>query len=194
LLLGLAASACVRDAVLENDVRSAQLQMLALATQIDLRQAEAAQSAQLVALEALYLRAPHDPRVCGLLALGYRRMADGFIEVRRLEALAAGDTAEATQQGELERHAFAKSEHYQGLCPVLDRPPPERSPAGTFWAELSPAEKACQAGDRKAYEQRLTELLARRPGQPEAQLHWALAQRLARGWLTPEVSARCPFR
>jgi hypothetical protein len=89
------ATGCVRHAVLENDVRSAEWKARALSTASNLHLAEAALSAQLVELEALYQRDDRDARVRSLLSRGYGLMARGFIEARRLEALAEPDDARA---------------------------------------------------------------------------------------------------
>lgn len=191
MLLLCAAPGCVRDAVLENDVRKAQLQAAALASVADLELAEAALAAELLELEALYLRSPHDARVLGLLALGYARLADGFIEARRLEALAADSGAEATRQAERRADARARRDFYQDRARAGGSR--ELPPSGVLGEHLSSAEQACRAKNRARYEAELTRLLAERPERPEARLTLALAQRHARSWLHAEISARCGF-
>src|SRR5258706_2706627 len=102
---------CVQSAVLENDVRAAEARDAALGGASDLELADAALASELVELEALYRRAPKDARVLSLLSRGYAMYGLGFVEPRRLEALAAGDAARADyeaarRRGALERAAF----------------------------------------------------------------------------------------
>jgi hypothetical protein len=191
--LALGGAGCVRDAVLENDLRNAQAKARVLATVSDLEQAEAALAAELVELEALYLRAPEERRVLELLGVGYLRMAGGFIEARRLEALAAGDAAGARQQAERQANARARAAFYLGRLTPPATPEPAAALGRRLSAQLTLAEAACQAHDRLRHDAVLTALLAQRDARPETQLQLALAQRLARALLLPEVSARCQF-
>jgi hypothetical protein len=183
----LAASGCVQHAVLENDVRSAQWKARTLATSSNLRQAETALSVQLVELEALYQRAPDDARVRALLSRGYGTLARGFIEARRLEALATGDSASVERERRDQADAAARAAFYgkslgpdAGGRPLVDR-------------ALAEAEAACSNHDRAAYERQLNELLARTASDSEQRLQHALAQRLAALWLEPRVAERCAF-
>ena len=192
LLASCCATGCVRDAVLENDVRSAQDQARVLSTISDLEQAEAALAAQLVELEALYLRAPQEPRVRELLTQGYFRMA-GFIEAHRLEASAAGDAASARHQEQRERAALDRAVFYGGLGPVAT-PVATLALGRHLGAQLSLADTACRAHDRLRHDAVLSALLAQRDARPETRLNLALAQRFARSLLRPEVSVRCAFR
>jgi hypothetical protein len=182
------ASACVRDAVLENDVRSAQWKARTLATQSDLNVAEAALSAQLVELEALYQRDPADVRVLGLLDAGYGLLAQGFIEARRLEAVAAGDTAGAAQEAERAAAAEARAEFYRAGLKASTS-----SAGAALGNELADAELHCQRHERSEYVQELHALLREPEGDPEQRLKRALLRRLASAWLLPGVAARCQF-
>jgi hypothetical protein len=179
---------CVRDAVLENDVRNAQWKSRTLSTQSDLRVAEAALSAQLVELEALYQRAPTDQRVLSLLDAGYGLMARGFIELRRLDAVAAGDSARAAQEVESAAQAQARAAFYRASLPASTP-----SVKVVLTDALSDAERACQRHERQVYEQRLHALLVEPEGEPEQRLKRALLRRLASAWLLPGVAARCGF-
>jgi len=196
--LGLTLGGCVQQAVLENDVRSAQWKARVLSTQNDLDLAEAALSAELVELEALYQRAPGDRRIAGLLANGYWLFADGFIEAHRLEALTAGDQVEATRQEERQTRARARHAYYGKLgTDSAAHDEPSTSPAnkpgfGGAWL-LERPRAACATHDRTGYERELNDLLRSRESQPEDRLGLALAQWLARSWLQPAVSARCKF-
>jgi hypothetical protein len=174
--------------VLENDVRSAQLKARTLSTQTDLNVAEAALSAQLVELEALYQRDPSDPRVLGLLDAGYGLLAQGFIEARRLDAVAAGDSARAAQEVEKAAQAEARATFYRATLPAA-----RSSVRVALTGALSEAEHACQRHERQVYEQQLHAILVEREGQPEQRLKRALLRRLASAWLLPAVAARCGF-
>jgi hypothetical protein len=186
-LLLLGASGCVREAVLENDVRGAQSKTRALATASNLRLAEAALSAQLVELEALYQRDPSEARVRALLGDGYDLLARGFIEVRRLQAVAAGDTSNAERERRDQADAEARSDYYgKGLPSGSAR----RSVLGSAFSEV---ELACQKRDRAGYERELNELLARARPPAEQRLEHALTARLAALWLEPHVAERCGF-
>ncbi len=187
-MLCCAALGCVRDAVLENDVRSAQWKARTLATQSDLNVAEAALSAQLVELEALYQRDASDPRVVGLLDAGYGLLAQGFIEARRLDAVAEGDSARAAQEVEKAAQAEARAKFYRASLPAAT---PSARIALT--GALSEAERACQRHERQGYERQLHALLVEPEGDPEQRLKRALLRRLASAWLLPGVSARCGF-
>lgn len=179
----LAASGCVQHAVLENDVRSAEWKARTLSTASNLSLGEAALSAQLVELEALYQRDSSDRRVKNLLSHGYRLLAYGFVEARRLEALAQGDGARAELELRDRRDAEARARYYGGsqVAPSL------------LQSGLSPADAACHAHDRDAYERSLAELLAAPETNPEQRLERALLRRLARSYLAPQVAARCGF-
>lgn len=192
LLLGV--TGCVHDAVLDNDIARAHATQASLLTATDVRIAEAALSAQLVELEALYLRDTRNYRAQGVLDLldkGYGLMAQGFIELRRLDAVAAGDTARAEQERQLQADATARSSYYrarsghhpEGTLPRLDLKA----------AFFGGAEAACQQHDRAAYERSLSALLARSNSSPERRLELALAKRQAAAWLMPNVFARCAF-
>jgi hypothetical protein len=183
-------SGCVQHAVLENDVRSAEWKARTLATASNLGIAEAALSAQLVELEALYQRDRGDARIGRLLARGYELMARGFIEARRLEALAAGDVARATFEEQQRTDAESRARYYGAENSQLARDAAGRTPLAS---ELSEAEAACQRHDRSAYEKALHGLLTARERAPEERLERALLRRLAALWLTPAVAARCSF-
>jgi hypothetical protein len=183
----------VREAVLENDVQNAQTKARVLATLSDWEQAEAAMGAQLVELEALYLRAPQERRVVELLVNGYFRMSGAFIEARRLEAIAAGDAAGATHQEQRQKDARARAVFYRSRLGPSDAPEPVAGLSRPLAAQLTLAEVACRARDRLRHDAVLTALLAQRDSRPEMRLELALAQRLARSLLRPEVSARCQF-
>jgi len=178
----------VRDAVLENDVRNAQWKARTLSTQSDLNVAEAALSAQLVELEALYQRDPTDPRLLGLLDAGYGLLAQGFIEARRLDAVAAGDSARAAQEAEKAVAAEARAKFYRASLAT-----PASSTRLALTGALAEAERACQRHERQRYEQQLHALLLEPEGDPEQRLKRALLRRLAGAWLLPTVAARCGF-
>lgn len=180
LLLG-----CVREAVLENDVRGAEWKARTLGTSTDPSLAYAALSAQLVELEALHQRDPEDARVRGLLARGYLLMARGFIELRRLEAAASGEGARAEQEAQLQADAESRALYYASPRAAL-------APLA-LQAALRGAADACRAHDRAGYERQLNEALARPEASPETRLESALARRLAALWLSPSVAARCGF-
>jgi hypothetical protein len=189
VVLAVSLSGCVQQAVLENDVRSAQWKARTLATAADLSIAHAALSAQLVELEALHQRDPSDGRVLGLLDHGYGLMAHGFIELRRLEALAAGDTARADQESALRADAAGRARYYRqklgsGSSSLV------RLRVESDFAE---PEAACARHDRAAYEAELNELLLEREQAPEQRLERALERRLAAAWLMTNVAARCKF-
>jgi hypothetical protein len=189
-LLSLALGGCVQQAVLENDVGSATWKARTLTTVSDVRLAEAALAAQLVELEALYQRNPEDARVQRLLEQGYSLMARGFIEARRLDALAAGDDARAEQERRAQADAAERARFYR---PASSPSPHEAlAPAGPE-QELTEAEQACRKRDRSSYERELNRVLAKRETRPESRLKQALAQRLAAAWLMPKVAARCQF-
>jgi len=171
--------------VLENDVRSAQWKSRTLATASDPSIAHAALSSQLVELEALYQRDPSDRRVTALLARGYTLMAEGFIELRRLEALATGDEARAAQEAALKSDAEARAGYYRARGGA----PADASP----FSELAEPAAACKARDQARYEQTLHQLLAVAEQGPEQRLERALLRRLASLWLVPSVAARCRF-
>ncbi|RYZ02999.1 MAG: hypothetical protein EOO73_29185 [Myxococcales bacterium] len=174
---------CVREAVLENDVRSAQWRARTLGTAADPALAFAALSTQLVELEALYQRDPSDPRARALLERGYLLMARGFIELRRLEAAAAGDGARAEQEAQLAADAERRASYYASKgSPTLQL---------EFQSTLRAADEACRNHDRGAYERVLNEALARRETSAEGRLEHALGRRLAALWLAPNVAARC---
>jgi hypothetical protein len=179
---------CVTHAVLENDVRSAQWRARTLSTAADPSLAYAALSAQLVELEALYQRDPRDTRVLGLLDHGYRLMAHGFIELRRWEALGAGDAGRAEQEALLRGDAEARARYYR-----------ERLPSGAatsrlrLESEFAEPDAACARHDRAGYEQRLNALLAASEKAPEERLERALSRRLASARLMPNVALQCGF-
>lgn len=177
------ATGCVQHAVLENDVRSAEWKARTLTTASNLRIAEAALSAQLVELEALYQRNDDDPRIRALLSRGYGLLARGFIEARRLEALAEADDARAELELRDRRDAEARARYYRGAD--VD---PARS---LIESELGAVEAACQKHDRAAYERVLTALLAAPERAPEERLERALLRRLARSYLAPRLAERC---
>ena len=189
LLCALSLGGCVTHAVLENDVRSAQWRARTLATAADPDLAYAALSAQLVELEALYQRDPSDTRVLGLLDHGYRLMAHGFVELRHLEALAAGDSGRAEQEALLRRDAEARARYYR------ERLPSGRADSRPLRIESDFAEPdaACARHDRAGYEQRLNVLLAASESTPEERLERALSRRLASARLMPNVALRCRF-
>jgi hypothetical protein len=187
LLLAFAAGGCVQHAVLENDVRSAEWKARTLSTAVDLNLAHAALSAQLVELEALYQRDPSDARVRSLLARGYRLMAGGFVELRRLEALAAGDTARAEQERALRSDAEARARYYRGS------PPSGSESHSSLERDFAEPEVACARHDRVGYEALLNALLTKPEGDAEGRLERALEQKLAANWLMPNVAARCRF-
>ena len=179
---------CMQQAVLENDVRSAVWKARTLTTATDLNIAQAALSAQLVDLEALYQRAPDDARVLGLLDRGYELMARGFIELRHLDAVNAGDRARAEQELQLRADAEARARYYRqrlGTSVTGNRSKLESA--------LAEPEAACARHDRAAYEQQLNALLTEPAASPEARLERALVQKLASAWLLPNVAARCKF-
>ena len=178
----------MQQAVLENDVRSAVWKARTLATATDLSIAQAALSAELVELEALYQRAPDDPRVLGLLERGYELMARGFIELRRLEAVSADDRARAQQETELFADAEARARYYRQRLGA--RVTGERS---KLEGSLAEPQAACARHDRAGYEQRLNALLTEPAGGPEDRLERALIKKLASAWLLPNVEARCKF-
>jgi hypothetical protein len=187
--LALALGGCVQQAVLENDVRSAQWKARTLSTAADTQLAFAALSSQLVELEALHQRDPSDARVLGLLDRGYRQLAHGFIELRYLEALAAGDAARAEAETRLRSDAEARARYYRER---LGSGASDRAPLAVESA-FSEAEAACARHDRSDYEQRLNALLAAPEQKPEDRLERALVRRIAGAWLLPAVAARCKF-
>lgn len=179
-------SGCVQQAVLENDVRSAIWKSRTLATATDLSLAHAALSAQLIELEALYQRDASDVRVQKLLSHGYATMARGFVELRYLDALAAGDAARAERERALREDAEARARYYAAkLEPGSLRLSIEEA--------LSNALQACQKHHRAAYEAELNRILQTHPGAPEERLDSALVHGLASAWLQPGVAARCGF-
>lgn len=188
LALLAATSGCVQQAVLENDVRSAQWKARTLATATDLRLAEAALSAQLVELEALYQRDARDRRVLGLLDRGYQLMARGFVELHRLEAVAAEDRARAAQEAKAAADAEARAKFYRAGLAAGDQTPPL-----ALQSELGEAERACQRRDRAGYEQALNLILAQPEREAEQRLERELLRRQAAAWLLPGVAARCTF-
>jgi hypothetical protein len=188
LVMALALGGCVQQAVLENDVRTAQWKARTLSTAADLNLAHAALSAQLVELEALHQRDPSDARVLSLLERGYRLMAGGFIELRQLEALAGGDLARAEEERALRADAESRARYYrQKLGPDAAR---SSSSLGGDFAE---PEAACARHDRAGYEAQLNALLARPEATAEERLERTLSKKLAAAWLMPNVSARCKF-
>ncbi|HEX2873278.1 MAG TPA: hypothetical protein VHP33_18595 [Polyangiaceae bacterium] len=188
-IFAVALSGCVQQAVLENDVRSAQWKARTLSTAANIHLAFAALSAQLVELEALHQRDPSDARVLGLLDRGYRLLAHGFIELRHLEALAAADSARAEQEARLRTDAEARARYYRER---LGSGAPKLAPLAVESA-FTETEAACARHDRNDYEQRLTALLAGPEQKPEARLERALVRRIAAAWLLPSVAARCKF-
>jgi hypothetical protein len=185
-LSALGLSGCVQQAVLENDVRSAIWKSRTLSTASDLSLAHAALSAQLVELEALYQRDTGDGRLQKLLAHGYALMARGFVELRYLDALAAGDSARAERERALREDADARARFYSAkLEPGSLKLPLE--------AALSTALQACEKHDRAAYEAELNRILQGHPGAAEERLDSALTHGLASAWLQPGVAARCGF-
>lgn len=190
LPLSLLLSGCVRQAVLENDIQSAIWKSRTLSTATDLQLAHAALAAQLVELEALYQRSPGDPRPRELLVRGYRTMARGFIELRRLDAIAGADHARAQREERLQADAEARARYYQAIAPATS-PDPASKPR--WEGELTEAEGACRSRDQKTYERTLNALLARPWTSPEARLEDALLRQLAAAWLMPNVAVRCGF-
>jgi hypothetical protein len=184
----LAHGGCVQQAVLENDVRNATWKVRTLATSSDVRLAEAALAAQLIELEALYQRSPQDDRILRLLQEGYELMARGFIEARRLDAVAAGDSAQAERERHAQADAEARARYYRpSTRPELPKASGEPLP------ELGAAQQACHERDRTLYERQLNEILAKLEARAESRLRHALAQRQAAAWLMPKVAARCGF-
>jgi hypothetical protein len=175
----------VQQAVLENDVRNAVWRSRTLATASDLSIAQAALSSQLIELEALYQRDASDRRVTDLLARGYALMAHGFVELRRLEAVAIGDDARAAQEELLKKDAQGRSIYY--------RMQGNSKPASSIQQQLAEPEAACGRHDRARYEQQLNHLLQLGDEQVEQRLERALLRRLASLWLVPKVAARCRF-
>jgi len=189
VFLALLLSACVQQAVLENDVRSAQWKARTLSTAADPALAHAALSAQLVELEALHQRDPDDARVLGLLERGYRLMAHGFVELRYLEALGAGELAIAERERQLRADAEARARYYRQQLKTAAA----ASAPLAVESDFAEPEAACARHDRAAYEQRLNALLAAAETQPEERLERALSRRLAASWLSANVAARCKF-
>jgi hypothetical protein len=148
--------------------------------------AEAALSAELVELEALYQRTPDDARVLELLDRGYRLMAQGFIELRHLDAINARDVARAEQEVQLRSDAEARARYYRRRLPVS-----AQSSRSKLESALAEAEAACAKHDRTGYEQQLNALLAEPESAPEARLERALLKKLAGAWLLPNVAERC---
>jgi hypothetical protein len=182
-------SGCVQQAVLENDVRSAQWKARTLSTAADPALAHAALSAQLVELEALHQRDPDDARVLGLLERGYRLMAHGFVELRYMEALGAGELAIAERERQLRADAEARARYYRqrlGAAAAASAPLAVES-------DFAEPAAACARHDRAAYELRLNALLAAAETQPEERLERTLSRRLAASWLSANVAARCKF-
>lgn len=186
MVLVLGMTGCVQQAVLENDVRTAVWKSRTLATASDLSLAHSALSSQLVELEALYQRDPADARVQKLLAHGYAVMARGFVELRYLDALAAGDTARAEQERALRADAEARARYYAAKLEP-------GSLKLQLESDLASALQACQNHDRAAYEGELNRILQSRPAAPEQRLDAALVHALASAWLRPGVAARCAF-
>jgi hypothetical protein len=189
VLLALFASGCVQQAVLENDVRSAQWKARTLTTAADIALAHAALSAQLVELEALYQRDPGDARVLGLLDRGYRLMAEGFVELRRLEALSAGDAARAEQELTLRTDAESRARYYRTKLGAIA----EERETINLTRDFAEAEAACARHERAAYEARLNVILATPESTPEQRLERAISRKLAAAWLMPNVALRCKF-
>lgn len=180
---------CVQSAVLENDVRNAQWKSRTLATASDLSLAHAALSAQLVELEALYQRDARDQRVRELLDHGYRLMGRGFVELRRVQAVAAGESARAAREARARADAEARARFYRGT----PTPSSRELPSLGFEKSLTAADLACRRHERAAYEQALNALLLERDATPEGRLEQALLRELAAAWLTPNLAARCAF-
>lgn len=189
LLAACLVGGCVRDAVLENDVRNAQWRARTLATATDLSLAYAALSTQLVELEALYQRDADDDRIRALLERGYLLMARGFVELRRLDAAAAGDGAGAEREGQLRVDAERRARYYS----LKVGPSARLAVELDFERPLANADEACRHHDRARYEQGLNALLAATEPTPEKRLETALGRRLAAAWLAPSVAARCGF-
>ncbi len=180
--------------MLDNDIARAHAVQASLLTATDVRIAEAALSVQLVELEALYLRDTRGYRARGVLDLldgGYGLMAQGFIELRRLDAVAAGDSARAEQERQLQADAMARSRYYRARSGHLPASTVPRLDLKT--AFFGGAEAACQKHDRAGYEHSLSALLAQSESSPQRRLELALAKRQAAAWLMPNVAARCAF-
>lgn len=175
----------MQQAVLENDVRNAIWKSRTLATSSDPNLAYAALSAQLVELEALYQRDAGDRRITLLLARGYELMAQGFVELRRLDAIASGDDARAAQEESLKKDAQARSIYY--------RTAGNAAPVSSIQPQLAEADAACRAHDRARYEERLNGLLTLTEQHPEQRLEHALLRQVASLWLMPKVAVRCGF-
>ena len=193
LALCVATASCVRQAVLENQLSLAQDRERALAQSSDLNVAEAALSAHLIELEALlHQRGQYrEQQLFELLHRGYTLLARGFIEARRLDAVAAGDSARAEAEGRLLANAEARAREYRRLAGQgLDDRSSEPTPPHEL---LRRAEATCRTKDAAGYERELTALLARAANSPDERLRLALAQRLAAAWLMPAVAARCGF-
>jgi len=185
-LVALLLSGCLQRAVLENDVRNATWQSRALATQSDVALAYASLSSQLVELEALYQRDPNDARVRRLLSRGFTLMARGFVELRYLDALAAGDQARADYEAGLRADAEARAHFYgKGLAPGTV---PLR-----LEQELEPAQTACEHHDRARYDAELHRLLRLPPRTADARLETALLSALSARLTDPHVASRCGF-
>ena len=180
---------CVQQAVLENDVQRAQWKSRTLATASVLSLAHAALSAQLVELEALYQREPSDPRVRQLLSHGYQLMARGFVELRRVDALAAGDNARAAREARLRADGEARARYYRGELGSSAR----KQERPGFEQALAEAEAACLRHDHATYEKELHGLLQAPDVEPERRLEQSLLRQLASAWLAPNVAARCAF-
>src|SRR6185369_14925518 len=151
--------------------------------------AHAALSSQLVELEALYQRDPSDRRVSTLLVRGYLLMGRGFVELRRLEAVAAGDEARAEQEARLRADAEARARYYASRAQPALTPP-----ALELEDRLRAAAAACERHDLASYERQLNLLLSEPESSPEQRLERALSNRLASAWLMPKVAARCGSR
>jgi hypothetical protein len=188
VLFALALGGCVQQAVLENDVRSAQWRARTLATAADPSMAYAALSSQLVELEALHQRDPSDARVLALLERGYRLMAHGFVELRYLEALSEVDLAGAERERLLRADAEARARYYRERLGAGAGSPPL-----TVERDFAAAAAACARHDRGAYEAQLNALLTATEKQPEERLERILSRRLASSLLLPNVAARCKF-
>lgn len=173
----------MRDAVLQNRVQAAFERDATLAASTDLALAEPALAAQLIELEALAARTP-EPRVLALLSQSYDLWAQGFVELRRLEALAAGDTARAERERRQRADAEARATEYARLARSAPR-------ADTLAPFLAAAMAACRERDASRYERELGALLAREPRERSEALRLALAQRHAAAWLMPRVAERC---
>jgi hypothetical protein len=179
----------MQQAVLENDVRSAQWKARTLATAADWNIAQAALSAQLVELEALYQRDPSDARVLELLERGYGLMAHGFIELRRLRAIGSADLAAAEKELQLRNDAEARGRYYRRGASA----PKTAAQRSRLQTELAAPEAACARHDRAAYETELNALLAQPERAAEERLERALLRELSSAWLMPSVAARCKF-